>query len=235
MLRLLQTNVCSTYAGNEIANEDGEAVLPPEPIKAAMVEAIGGHTEALLQNAQLDGKRPFLISSAFTRDRELSLCRKDGPHEIKDPRLWFGEYPGIDGEYQPVGFNAETGNVGLPVVESLRKFMSEATLAAFPRKFEGGDGSGANEVWDYHKYIPHHDNASSNNYGTPVDYVHQLGEPASIEDFAEQAQIVAYQQYRALLEGYTARMWTSYTVSCLHQAHPSQLISQFPFRSNFRY
>jgi hypothetical protein len=89
--------------------------------------------------------------------------------------------------------------------------MSEESLADFPQKFVGGDGTGANEVWDFHKYIPHHDNTNSNDYGSPTDYVYQLGDPVNIEEFAEQAQIVAYAQYRALFEGYTSRMWATYT------------------------
>ncbi len=94
-----------------------------------------------------------------------------------------------------MAFNAETGNVGLPVVESLRKFMSEETLSDFPALLGGGDAVGANPIWNYHKYIPYHD-------GT-TDYLYQYGAPATIEAFAEQAQMASYVQYRALLEGCT--------------------------------
>jgi mannosylglycoprotein endo-beta-mannosidase len=189
--------------GNEIAASDGQALSPPEYILSAMREAIGGHLEEQLSSATLDGKRPFLKSSSHTEDRTLSICRVDGPYGIRDPRSWFEEFPGIDDQWKPVGFNAETGNVGLPVVESLRKFMSEETLADFPAILEGGDADGANEVWDFHKYIAYHDGIT--------DYIYQYGVPTTIDEFAEQAQMASYVQYRALLEGYTRRMWDSYT------------------------
>ena len=108
----------------------------------------------------------------------------DGPYGIQDPKRFFvtQSYP----------FNPELGSVGMPNVESMRKMMEEKDLEP-PR------GDRANPVWRYHKYI---------GYGK---YIEQLGEIQGIEDFCKKAQLVNYEQYRALQEGFSAGMWDKYT------------------------
>ncbi|KAJ6757185.1 MANNOSYLGLYCOPROTEIN ENDO-BETA-MANNOSIDASE [Salix koriyanagi] len=62
-----------------------------------------------------------------------------------------------------------------------------------------------NPIWEYHKYIPYSKAGKVHNqillYGTPTD----------LNDFCLKAQLVNYIQYRALLEGWTSRMWSKYT------------------------
>jgi len=108
----------------------------------------------------------------------------DGPYNIQDPKRFFvtQSYP----------FNPELGSVGLPNVEAMRKMMAEEDLRPPVR-------DRANPVWRYHKYI---------GYGK---YIEQLGEISDIEDFCKKAQLVNYEQYRALQEGFNAGMWNKYT------------------------
>lgn len=108
----------------------------------------------------------------------------DGPYGIQDPKRFFvtQSYP----------FNPELGSVGLPNVETMRKMMDEKDLQPPVR-------DRANHVWRYHKYI---------GYGK---YIEQLGEISGIEDFCKKAQLVNYEQYRALQEGFNAGMWDKYT------------------------
>jgi len=108
----------------------------------------------------------------------------DGPYGIQDPKRFFvtQSYP----------FNPELGSVGMPNVETMRKMMDEKDLRP-PRRDR------ANPVWRYHKYI---------GYGK---YIEQLGEIKGIEDFCKKAQLVNYEQYRALQEGFNAGMWNKYT------------------------
>jgi len=108
----------------------------------------------------------------------------DGPYGIQDPKRFFvtQSYP----------FNPELGSVGVPNVESMRKMMDEKDLEPPVR-------DRANQVWRYHKYI---------GYGK---YIEQLGEIKGIEDFCKKAQLVNYEQYRALQEGFNAGMWDKYT------------------------
>jgi len=108
----------------------------------------------------------------------------DGPYGIQDPKRFFvtPSYP----------FNPELGSVGMPNVEGMRKMMDEKDLQPPSR-------DRANQVWRYHKYI---------GYGK---YIEQLGEIKGIEDFCKKAQLVNYEQYRALQEGFSAGMWDKYT------------------------
>ncbi len=108
----------------------------------------------------------------------------DGPYGIQDPKRFFvtQSYP----------FNPELGSVGMPNVESMRKMMDEKDL-------EPPQRDRANPVWRYHKFI---------GYGK---YIEQLGEIQGIEDFCKKAQLVNYEQYRALQEGFNAGMWDKYT------------------------
>lgn len=108
----------------------------------------------------------------------------DGPYGLQDPRRFFTtpSYP----------FNPEIGSVGMPNVETMRKMMDEKDL-------EPPQNDRPNRVWRYHKYI-----------GYQV-VIENFGEIKGIEDFCEKAQVVNYEQYRALQEGFNAGMWNRYT------------------------
>ena len=54
-------------------------------------------------------------------------------------------------------------------------------------------------VWEYHKYI---------GYDSFID---KYGKPKNTEDFTNKAQLVNYDQYRALMEGFSSHMWDWYT------------------------
>ena len=56
-----------------------------------------------------------------------------------------------------------------------------------------------NPVWQYHKYI---------GYGETMA---RFGQIRGIDDFCRKAQVVNYEQYRALQEGFNAGMWNRYT------------------------
>lgn len=108
----------------------------------------------------------------------------DGPYGIQDPLHFFVT--------QSFPFNPELGSVGMPNVETMRKMMDEKDLAP-PRNDR------ANSVWQYHKYI---------GYG---DHIENFGEIKGIDDFCKKAQLVNYEQYRALQEGFNSGMWNLYT------------------------
>ena len=110
-----------------------------------------------------------------------------------------------DGTYhvQPVGyfwdhhsfpFNSEIGSVGLSDVESLERFIPPEDLV-----LPDAEGGKLDSVWRYHKYL---------GYGPQVD---AYGKPATLRDFADKAQLVNYDQYRALMEGHLSHMWEWYT------------------------
>ncbi len=109
----------------------------------------------------------------------------DGPYGIQNPLHFFTA--------KSFPFNPELGSVGMPNVETMRKIMEEKDLVI------PGSRHGENPVWNYHKYIGY-DN-----------FIDQYGKPHDISDFCKKAQLVNYEQYRALQEGFTAGMWTTYS------------------------
>ncbi|MBK6284577.1 MAG: hypothetical protein IPF54_19840 [Draconibacterium sp.] len=134
---------------------------------------------------EFDGTRYYVNES--TSDSILRNTiggNGDGPYGIQNPLRFFvtQSYP----------FNPELGSVGMPNVETMRKIMDEKDLQP-PRNDR------ANRVWLYHKYI---------GYG---DHIERFGEIKGIEDFCKKAQVVNYEQYRALQEGFNAGMWDKYT------------------------
>ncbi len=134
---------------------------------------------------EFDGTRYYVNES--TSDSILRNTiggNGDGPYGIQNPLRFFvtQSYP----------FNPELGSVGMPNVETMRKIMDEKDLQP-PRNDRG------NRVWLYHKYI---------GYG---DHIERFGEIKGIEDFCKKAQVVNYEQYRALQEGFNAGMWDKYT------------------------
>ncbi|MDD3543401.1 MAG: glycoside hydrolase family 2 TIM barrel-domain containing protein [Petrimonas sp.] len=134
---------------------------------------------------EYDGTRYYLeesVSDSLLHNTIGGLG--DGPYGIQDPLRFFvtPSYP----------FNPEIGSIGMPNVETMRRIMNEDDLTP-PVKDR------PNAVWTYHKYI---------GYGNTID---RLGAIEGIDDFCKKAQLVNYEQYRALQEGFNAGMWSHYT------------------------
>lgn len=110
-----------------------------------------------------------------------------------------------DGPYtiQPVGsfwekhtypFNSEVGSVGLGDYESLERFIprQNMTSPSYPEQ-------NIDSVWQFHKYLGYD------------QYIDVYGKPTDIQDFCSKAQLVNFDQYRALMEGFCSHMWEWYT------------------------
>jgi len=132
-----------------------------------------------------DNTRYYLNESTST-DLAMNTLggNGDGPYGIQNPLNFFTvtSFP----------FNPELGSVGMPNVETMRKIMDSKDLVL-------PEGNNENQVWSYHKYI---------GYG---NFINQYGEPKGIDDFCNKAQLVNYEQYRALQEGFNAGIWTKYS------------------------
>lgn len=134
---------------------------------------------------EYDGTRYYLNESTSTDLAMNELGGNgDGPYGIQNPAHFFTapSFP----------FNPELGSVGVPNVETMRKIMEEEDLVP-------PVDDKANPVWRYHKYL---------GYG---NFINQYGKVTGIDDFCKKAQLVNYEQYRALQEGFTAGMWTKYS------------------------
>ncbi len=110
----------------------------------------------------------------------------DGPYGIQNINTFW--------EHQTYPFNSEVGSVGMGDYTSLQRFIPKENMIIPDEDYRKTDS-----VWHYHKYI---------GYGNHID---SYGKPSDVKDFANKAQLVNYDQYRALMEGFSAHMWEWYT------------------------
>lgn len=135
----------------------------------------------------LDGTRYFF---PYSNDDSMSYQSGDGPYVIQDPAYFW--------EHKSFPFNSEIGSVGIGDYESLERIIPKEHLV-IPENFSKTEKSKFDTVWNYHKYIT---------YGK---YIDAYGKPKNLQDFAKKAQLVNYEQYRSMMEGFTSHMWDWYT------------------------
>ncbi len=134
----------------------------------------------------LDGTRYFFdYSNSDSMSLNTIGGNGDGPYSIQDSKTFWA--------YKTFPFNSEVGSVGVGDYASLQRFIPGKNL--MPPKYP----SFVDSVWDYHKYIPYE------------KYIDEYGEAKDAKDFAMKAQLVNYDQYRALAEGFSAHSWDWYT------------------------
>ncbi|UZR97530.1 glycoside hydrolase family 2 protein [Chondrinema litorale] len=140
---------------------------------------------------ELDGTRWFI---EYSNSDSMSLNtlggNGDGPYGIQPISMFW--------DHQTFPFNSEVGSVGVGDIESLRRFIPEENLTPPTYNDETVD-----DVWAYHKYI---------GYGA---HVRPYGDAKDAKDFGVKAQLINYDQYRALMEGFSAHMWDWYSGSII--------------------
>ncbi|MDP4129148.1 MAG: glycoside hydrolase family 2 TIM barrel-domain containing protein [Bacteroidota bacterium] len=138
----------------------------------------------------LDGTRYFFDYSNSDSMSFNSLGGNgDGPYGVQDIRTFWA--------HRTFPFNSEVGSVGLGDFESLERFLPAESLQV--PQYHGKE----NPLWAYHKYI---------GYDSTV---YAYGPVKDLKDFTLKAQLVNYDQYRALMEGFSAHMWEWYTGSII--------------------
>ena len=140
---------------------------------------------------KLDGTRWFVDYSNSDDMSFNSLGGNgDGPYGIQPLKRFFN--------YKTWPFNSEIGSVGVGDYESLERFLPKENLV--PPLYSASDRKEkVDSVWNYHKYIGY------------LDHVDAYGKPKDLKDFGKKAQLVNYDQYRSLMEGFTSHMWDWYT------------------------
>jgi mannosylglycoprotein endo-beta-mannosidase len=134
----------------------------------------------------LDGTRYFIdFSNSDSMSSSTLGGNGDGPYGIQNISTFWGK--------RTFPFNSEVGSVGMGDYESLERFLPAADLV--PPSYPGKE----NPVWNYHKYIGYDSS------------VYAYGPIKDLRDYAEKAQLVNFDQYRALEEGFSAHMWDWYT------------------------
>jgi mannosylglycoprotein endo-beta-mannosidase len=166
----------------------GNEITPPKDILTAMQDTL---------LPRLDGTRWFIpFSNADSMSYNNQGGNGDGPYGIQPISSFWS--------HRTFPFNSEVGSVGVGDMESLERFLPPANMVA-PRYL--GPTSKPTEqvdsVWTYHTYI---------NY---EQYLLPYGAPKDVRDFGLKAQLVNYDQYRALMEGFSSHMWEWYTGSII--------------------
>lgn len=148
----------------------------------------------------LDGTRIYIQGSMWDGFANGKGDFTDGPYEIQNPEDFFKD------DFYQYGFNPEVGSVGMPVAATIRATMPpEGWHIPLFKKVSNDYEEVPNPIWEYHKYIPY------SKPGKVHDQILLYGFPKDLDDFCLKAQLANYIQYRALLEGWTSRMWSKYT------------------------
>ncbi len=136
----------------------------------------------------LDGTRWFVdYSNSDAMSYNFLGGNGDGPYGIQPLEVFW--------QQRTFPFNSEVGSVGTGDYESLKRFIPKENLKV-PEH-----GTKPDTVWTYHTY-------------TGVGYnqfIDPYGKPKDVKDFALKAQLVNYDQYRGLIEGFSAHSWEWYT------------------------
>jgi len=136
---------------------------------------------------QLDGTRFFF---EYSNDDSMSYQSGDGPYTIQPDSLFWS--------HRSFPLNSEVGSVGLGDYESLQRFIPKENLVV-PFYDKKTSKWIVDSVWQYHKYT---------GYDSVIE---AYGHASDAREFAMKAQLVNYNQYRALIEGFSAHMWDWYT------------------------
>ena len=136
---------------------------------------------------KLDGTRCFFkYSNTDSMSYNSIGGNGDGPYTIQDPKTFWN--------YRTFPFNSEVGSIGTGDAESLEKFLPvENQIVPDYQKNK------IDSVWDYHKDIGY------------ANSIVPYGNPKNIKEFGDIAQLVNFDQYRALAEGFSAHAWDWYT------------------------
>jgi exo-1,4-beta-D-glucosaminidase len=147
------------------------------------------------------------ISSAAARTTTVgpSGVKMTGPYEYVPPLFWY-----VDTRHGGAfGFNTETSpGPAIPPIESLRRMLPPDHL--WP----------VDSVWEYHA------GGMSQTLNVFIDALNQRYGPShSVEEFAEKAQVQAYEAHRAMMEAYGRNKYTSTGVIqwMLNNAWPSMI------------
>jgi exo-1,4-beta-D-glucosaminidase len=144
------------------------------------------------QNAVLDTVSSYAVDA--NGDRLWDGIHMEGPYSWRPPSYWFC------GRYAPArGSCAEQGDTQIvPPYESLKKFIPSDKLWPINDDwfFHAGASSGVNEL-----------------LGTRLALDSRYGPSSNAEEFAEKAQLGAYENTRAQFEDFAANGWANHKMT----------------------
>jgi hypothetical protein len=141
---------------------------------------------------ELDGTRYYQPNS------RLVNLRNSGPWSNLPLEKYFQELN--------QGFSTEMGASSIPSAEVMRSMMPEADL--WPTE----------DVWAYHDL---HSKGSGDRGSIFGRISKRYGEAQNLEDLCRKAQMVNYETYRAIYEGFNSKLWKSCSGVLVWMSHPS--------------
>ena len=139
-----------------------------------------------------DGTRLYLPAS-----NHINLAGS-GPYDWRDPQGYFTHFA--------PGFAVEVGTPSFPTLESWKRTMPKADLWPI------------SDTWAYHDW--HQDRGGA--VGSYMDAMKtRFGAPTGLNDFAAKAQMLQYDSYRAIFEGFNAGLWKQTSGRMLWMTQPA--------------
>ncbi len=142
--------------------------------------------------AGLDGTRYYTGSS-----NRVNL-QDSGPYNWRPPEQYFTTLAG--------GFSVEVGTPSLGSLETLRSYMAPEDL------WPVGD------VYAYHDW---HFGGNGDTASFMQRLQASLGAATGLEDFERKAQLLNYEAYRAIFEGFQSGLWSRNSGRLLWMTHPA--------------
>jgi hypothetical protein len=148
----------------------------------------------------LDGTR------YFQPDSRLINMRNSGPWSNMPLEKYFHDLN--------QGFSTEIGASSIPSVEEMRTFIPEADLWPY------GD------LWAYHDL---HVRGAGDHNSTFERITTRYGAPTGVEDLSRKAQMLNFETFRGIYEGFNSRMWNDCSGVIVWMSQPSwpSLVWQF--------
>lgn len=143
--------------------------------------------------AEEDGTR-YYIGNSVVINMLIS-----GPHQFfADPVKYYDEIAN--------GFNTEFGTISVPTYQTMKKFISKDDLWPI------------SDVWYYHDM-----HINGYDWKGYVQRVNALGKDScqDAEDFCRRAQVLNYNNHRAMFEAWNHKMWDNTSGVLLWMSHPA--------------
>lgn len=141
---------------------------------------------------ELDGTRYYQPNS------RLVNLRSSGPWSNEPLAKYFTELNH--------GFSTELGASSIPSAEVMRSMMAAADL--WPPA----------DVWAYHDF---HSKGAGNRDVVLETIARRYGKAQNLDDLCRKAQMVNYETYRAMYEGFNSRLWQDCSGVLVWMSHPS--------------
>jgi hypothetical protein len=141
---------------------------------------------------ELDGTRYFQPNS------RLINMRNSGPWSNQPLDHYFHDLN--------QGFSTEIGASSIPSVATMRTFIPEADLWPY------------NDLYAYHDL---HAEGAGDHKSTFNRISARFGEPRDVADLSRKAQLLNYETFRAIYEGFSSRMWNNCSGVVVWMSQPS--------------